>query len=103
MKTNPPSSGHQQLIVFKVAPYTFCAPALSVERPTMPPSPADTPAAESTGGMIVHRVVPGDTLWDIAGHYRGDPFQYPEPARLSRIHDPDLIYPGDSVRIAPRR
>jgi nucleoid-associated protein YgaU len=49
--------------------------------------------------MIVHRVIPGDTLWDIAAHYLGDPFQYPELARLSQIRNPDLIYPGDVIRI----
>ena len=36
---------------------------------------------------------------DIAEHYLGHPFQYPELARLSRIRNPDLIYPGDTIRI----
>lgn len=48
---------------------------------------------------IVHIVVRGDTLWDIAARYVHDPFRYPELARLSRIRDPDRIYPGDRVRI----
>jgi hypothetical protein len=48
---------------------------------------------------IVHIVVKGDTLWDIAGRYIHDPFRYPELARLSKISNPDLIYPGDRVRI----
>lgn len=39
------------------------------------------------------------SLWDIAAHYFGDPFAYPELARLSRIRNPDLIYPGDIIRI----
>lgn len=51
---------------------------------------------------IVHIVVPGDTLWAIAEHYIHDPFRYPELARLSRIRNPDLIYPGDRVRIIHR-
>ena len=48
---------------------------------------------------IVHRVVPGDTLWHIAQRYIHDPFRYPELARLNNIRNPDLIYPGDRVRI----
>lgn len=48
---------------------------------------------------IIHIVVKGDTLWDIAKRYIHDPFRYPELARLSNIENPDLIYPGDRVRI----
>jgi len=49
--------------------------------------------------IIVHVVVKGDTLWHIARRYIGDPFRYPELARLSQIKDPDWIYPGNIVRI----
>jgi hypothetical protein len=49
--------------------------------------------------IITHVVVKGDTLWDIANTYVKDPFRYPELAKLSRIKNPDLIYPYDLVRI----
>lgn len=52
---------------------------------------------------IMHIVVEGDTLWDIAARYLGDPFRYPELAKLSRINDPDLIYPGDLIRITKKK
>ena len=52
---------------------------------------------------IMHIVVEGDTLWDIAARYLGDPFRYPELAKLSRINDPDLIYPGDLIRITIKK
>ncbi|HKJ69887.1 MAG TPA: LysM peptidoglycan-binding domain-containing protein, partial [bacterium] len=52
-----------------------------------------------SGADTFHIVKPGDTLWDIAYFYLGNPFRYPELAELSRIRDPDLIYPGDHVRI----
>jgi len=75
---------------------------LMVERPAAkatapsPPFPQQTPAAIDE---IVHQVVPGDTLWDIAAHHLDDPLQYAELARLSQISNPDLIYPGDIIHI----
>ncbi len=79
---------------------------LTVERPssangeTPNEPPGETPIV--TAEEIRHIVVRGDTLWDIAAHYLGDPFQYPKLARLSRIRDPDLIYPNDVIRIVRR-
>jgi len=49
--------------------------------------------------IIIHTVVKGDTLWDIAERYVKDPFRYPELAKLSNIINPDLIYPGNIVQI----
>jgi len=48
---------------------------------------------------IVHVVVKGDTLWHIAKRYINNPYRYPELARLSEIKNPDLIYPGNKVKI----
>ncbi len=51
---------------------------------------------------IIHIVTKGDTLWHIAKQYVHNPFRYPELARLSNIKNPDLIYPGNRVRIIHR-
>lgn len=68
-----------------------------------PPETGETSSqsqpAPSAETEYIHIVVKGDTLWDIAEAYLGDPFQYPQLAELSRIRDPDRIYPGDRVRI----
>jgi len=48
---------------------------------------------------IIHIVVKGDTLWAIAKHYVNNPYKYPRLARLSKIKNPDRIYPGNRVRI----
>lgn len=75
----------------------------------MPEKPSVQPALAETSGEVVeavpepriitHVVKKGDTLWDIAEHYVNDPFKYPEIAKLSNIENPDLIYPGEIVRI----
>ena len=49
--------------------------------------------------QVVHIVVKGDTLWHIAKRYIKNPYKYPELARLSKIKNPDLIYPGNKVII----
>ena len=62
------------------------------------------PKAEETIALpsyeeFTHVVVKGDTLWHIAIRYLGNPYYYPKLAKLSLIKNPDLIYPGDVVRI----
>ncbi len=52
---------------------------------------------------VIHIIVKGDTLWAIAKHYLQNPFLYPELAKLSRIKNPDRIYPGNRVRIIYRK
>lgn len=77
----------------------------AVDEPVLQPD-ADWPSVPATTGLepcdCTHTVVPGDTLWDIAEHYTGNAFNYPDLARRSGIKNPDLIYPGDRVRIIIR-
>lgn len=48
-----------------------------------------------------HNVVDGDTLWDLAQRYYGDPFEWRRiwEANRDRIQDPNLIYPGQVLTI----
>jgi nucleoid-associated protein YgaU len=73
---------------------------LTVERP-QPATPVLKPPPLPVARLheVIHVVVSGDTLWHIARRYLGNPFRYPELAALSRIVNPDMIYPGDIVRI----
>jgi len=47
-----------------------------------------------------HDVVKGDTMWDITGHYLGNPFLWPSIWKLNpQIKDAHWIYPGDTIHL----
>lgn len=57
--------------------------------------PTDLPA-----GATVYTIVPGDTLWDLAAQYYGDPYLWPQLWEQNRyILDAHWIYPGDPLLI----
>lgn len=58
------------------------------------------PPTEFPEGSTVHRVVPGDTLWDLAASYLGDPYLWPQIwERNPYIKDSHWIYPGDPIAV----
>lgn len=61
-----------------------------------PPPPKPAPPA-----VRQHRVVPGDTLWDIARKYLGNGLRWPEIFALNQgqIRNPHWIYPGQIFKI----
>lgn len=59
------------------------------------PSPTSTPPV----GPIEYRIRRGDTLWDLANSFYGNPWLYPTLAETNRILNPDLIYAEDKITV----
>jgi len=60
----------------------------------------DAPAVEENEDAY-YEIQSGDTLWAIASKHLGDGNRYPEIFEANRevIQDPDLIFPGQKIRI----
>jgi nucleoid-associated protein YgaU len=46
-----------------------------------------------------HTILPGETLWDLAGKYLEDPYRYSEIARENNIDNPDILQTGITLKI----
>jgi hypothetical protein len=76
---------------------------------TAKPSPTATvkPAPAASSGFRVAREVEyrirwGDTLWDLANEFYGNPWLYPKIAKANSLRNPNLIISGRKIKIPAR-
>lgn len=75
--------------------------------PTVAPTKApamsnDTMQNDNVGTKIVtnsYKIVEGDNLWTIAIRAYGDGYRWVDIAKANSLANPDLIYPGDSLKL----
>ncbi|MHB8844954.1 MAG: chemotaxis protein CheW [Nitrospirota bacterium] len=94
-KSTPPPAGPKEEAP-KAAPKKVKVPEPETLPPlylTVPPERVILPEQE------IYIVVKGDTLWGIAKRFTGDPLNYPRVARDNSIATPDLIFPGQRIRL----
>jgi len=58
-----------------------------------------TTEASGKSRIFNHTVKKGDTVWDIAKQYINDPWRYRDLNEENNIDNPELIYPGEKVKI----
>ena len=63
------------------------------------PLELDIPKNMPPVDIDVYVVVKDDTLWSISERFTGNPFNYPRIAGGNQIANPDLIYPGQRIRL----
>lgn len=85
-------------IIEPVAAVVETAATVATPPPVVNP-PVEARPVESPPTPPTYTVVEGDCLWNICKQYLGDGSKYQEIADLNGIANPNLIYPGQVIRL----
>ena len=84
--------------------YTNATGTWDVPKAPTPPAAWSVSAPHPPRALVLtYSVVSGDTLWTISERFYGDPWQYQRIADASDISDPNVIFPGQVLKIPPDR
>lgn len=63
------------------------------------PAKEERPPSNGQPSNKTYTVKKGDCLWNICKQYLGDGSKYPQIAKLNNISNPNLIYPGQVLKL----
>jgi nucleoid-associated protein YgaU len=90
----------QQSVAAVTEPPAAAVPEASSVVPAAAPDPAARPETPAAG--ITHKVRWGDTLWELAAKYYGDPWLYRRIAKENGLTNANKLVSGTVVKIPPR-
>ena len=63
------------------------------------PAKEERPPSSNQPNNKTYTVKSGDCLWNICKQYLGDGSKYPQIAKINNISNPNLIYPGQVIKL----
>jgi hypothetical protein len=86
-----------------IPPVDRIIPPAELPPPEVVVPPDDGSAGYKVVGGFNRMILPGDTLWDMAEFYWGDPFLWPTiyNDNFTPPDPPDLLHPGNIIWIRP--
>ena len=83
----------------KVIPIQQTQKATTNNKVIFIPAKEERPPSSNQPSNKTYTVKKGDCLWNICKQYLGDGSKYPQIAKLNNISNPNLIYPGQVLKL----
>lgn len=93
----------RKIVAVLAISFLFMTPGLvKADEVRVPGAEAESGKAGQADEPVYYTIVKHDTLWDISKRFLKNPFKWPKIWKINPyIKNPDLIYPGNMVKITP--